>query len=115
MGRAGPGWGRRLAGPCPRRRFSPSSQTGHGYAIRGTAEVDQDLPHISAGRIVSGAADPAVGGKDHGRNFCADGIGNIAAAKTVVAADGISRAAARVRARAVAVAIAIIVNPAVET
>jgi hypothetical protein len=67
------------------------------------------LPHISAGWIVSGAADPAVGGKDHRRNFCADGIGDIAAAKTVVAADGISRTAAR------AIAVAIIVNPAVET
>ena len=63
------------------------------------------MPHISAGWIVSGAADPAVSGKDHGRNFCADGIGDIAAAKTVVAADGISRTAA----------IAITVSPAVET
>jgi hypothetical protein len=63
------------------------------------------LPHISAGWIVSGAADPAVSGKDRG----ADGIGDIAAAKTVVAADGISHTAA------IAIAVAIVVNPAVET
>jgi hypothetical protein len=69
------------------------------------------LPHISAGWIVSGAADPAGSRKDHGRNFCAFGIGDIAAAKIAAAADGISRAAAR----AVAIPIAGIVNPAVET
>ena len=69
------------------------------------------MPHIGAGWIASGAADPAVGRKDHGRNFCADGIWDIAAAKTVAAADGIPRAAAI----AIAIARAVIVNPAVET
>jgi hypothetical protein len=73
------------------------------------------LPEISAGWIVTGAADPAVSGKDHGRNFCAYGIGDIAAAKTAPAADGISRAVAIDRARARARARAVIVTPAVET
>jgi hypothetical protein len=68
------------------------------------------LPHRSAGWIVSGAADPAVGGKDHGRNICAFGIGDIAAAKPAATGDGISRAAA-----AIAIAITVIVNPAIET
>ena len=62
---------------------------------------------MSAGRIVSRAADPARSRKDHGRNFCAFRIGDIAAAKTAAVADSISRAAA--------IAIAVIVNPAVET
>jgi hypothetical protein len=72
---------------------------------------------MSAGWIVSGAADPAVSRKDHGRNFCAYGIGDIAADRTAAAADGISRAAAIARARPIAraIAIAVIVNPAVET
>ena len=77
------------------------------------------MPHISAGWIVSGAADPAVGRNDHGRNFCADG----AAAKAVAESDVIAIAIAIVRAIAVAVAVAIaravaiavIVAPAVET
>jgi hypothetical protein len=71
------------------------------------------LPEISAGWIVSGAADPAVSGKDHGRNFCAYGIGDIATAKSA-AADGISRAAAAI-AIARIIARAVIVTPAVET
>jgi hypothetical protein len=41
------------------------------------------LPHISAGWIVSGAADPAVSRKDHRRNFCAYGIGDITAAAAI--------------------------------
>jgi hypothetical protein len=90
------------------------------------------LPEISAGWIVSGAPDPAVFRNDQGRNVCAHGIGDIAAAKTAAAADGISRGAVaieiararpRPRARAIAIAIAIaiaraiavIVTPAVET
>ena len=76
------------------------------------AEVDQDLPQISAGWIVTGAADPAVSRKDHGRNFCAYGIGDIAADITiaVAATDGISLANP-----ATAIAIAVVVNSAVET
>ena len=89
------------------------------------------MPHKSAGWIVSGAADPAFGGKDHGRNFCAYGIGDIAAAKAVAESDAIAiaiaivraiaiaiaivRAIAIVAARAVAIAIAVIVAPGVET
>jgi hypothetical protein len=72
------------------------------------------LPEISAGWIVSGAADPAVSGNDQGWNFCAYGIWDIAAAKTAVAADGISRATVTIaipRARAIVV----IITPAVET
>jgi hypothetical protein len=67
-----------LASLCP-RRFSPSFQAGDTHAIRGAAEVDQDLPEISAGWIVSGAADPAVSRNDQGRNVCAYGIGDLAA------------------------------------
>ena len=78
---------------------------------------------------MSGAADPAVCGKDHGRNFGAYGIGDIATAAKAAAADGISRGAAaegisravaaiaRAIARAITIAITIvvIVTPAVET
>jgi hypothetical protein len=62
------------------------------------------LPHISAGWIVSGAADPAVSRKDHRRNFCAYGIGDIAAAEATIAISVINPA----------IAISV-VNSAVET
>jgi hypothetical protein len=71
------------------------------------------LPDINAGWVVRGAADPTVSRKDDGRNICAYGIGDIAAAKTAAAADGISRAAAI--AIVIVIATAGIVNPAVET
>ena len=74
------------------------------------------MPEMTAGWIVSGAADPAVSGNDQGRNFCAYGIWDIAAGEAVAAADGVSRAAAIAVAIAVAIAaIAIIVTPAAET
>src|SRR5277367_3852676 len=62
---------------------------------------------MSAGWIVSGAADPAVCRNDQGRNVCADGIGDIAAGKAVADPDSISGA--------IAIAIAVIVTPAFET
>jgi hypothetical protein len=71
------------------------------------------LPEIRAGWIVSGAADPAVGRKDYGRNICAYGIGDIAAGGAAATADSISRAAAI--AIAIAIAIAVIIPPAAET
>jgi hypothetical protein len=79
------------------------------------AEVDQDLPHVSAGRIVTGAADPALSRKDHGRNFGTYRVGDVAAAivaataGAAAAADGIPRTAP------VVVSIAGIINSAVET
>jgi hypothetical protein len=76
------------------------------------------LPEIRAGWIVSGAADPAVSRKDHGRNIRAYGIGDIAAADAA-AADGISRVAAGAAAngisRAAAIPITVTVPPAAET
>jgi hypothetical protein len=65
---------------------------------------------MSAGWVVSGAADPAVCRNDQGRNVCADGIGDIAAAVAAAAADGISRAAT-----GIAIAEAGIINHAIET
>jgi hypothetical protein len=69
------------------------------------------LPEIRAGWIVSGAADPAVGRKDYGRNICAYGIGDIAAGGAAATADSISRAAAI----AIAIAITVIIPSAAET
>jgi hypothetical protein len=63
------------------------------------------LPHRSAGWIVSGTADPAVRRNDQGRNFCAYGIGRIAAG-----------AGADIAISVVNPAIAIsVVNPAIAT
>jgi hypothetical protein len=74
------------------------------------------LPHISAGWIVSGAADPAVSRKDHRRNFCAYGIGDIAAAEATAAAIAISVINPAIAISVINPAIAIsVVNSAVET
>jgi hypothetical protein len=81
------------------------------------------LAHISAGWIVSGAADPAVGANDHGRNVCAYRVGDVAAVQAVAESNAIAIAVAIVRAMgiaivrafAIAIAIAVIVAPAVET
>ena len=67
-----------LASPWP-GRLRASFRSGHSHAIRGAAEIDEDLPEISAGWIVSGAANPAVFRNDEGRNVCAYGTGDIAA------------------------------------
>jgi hypothetical protein len=70
------------------------------------------LPHISAGWIVSGAADPAVGRNDQGRNFRAYGIGDIAAAEAAIAISVVNAAIAiSAVTRAVAVSV---VTPAVQ-
>ena len=67
-----------LASPWP-RRLRASFQSGHSHAIRGAAEIDEDLSEIRARWIISGAANPAVFRNDQGRNVCAYGTGDIAA------------------------------------
>ena len=81
------------------------------------------MSHMSARGIVSGAADPAVGANDHGRNVCAYRVGDIAAVKAVAESDAIAKAVAVVRAigiamvRAIDIAMvrAVIRAPVVET